>query len=74
MNRSIYRNKIALLLLLFVVACTGGGGKGKAYLVFVDYSKSASTLDAPNRQKVEGLIHSIAVEMNSEDLLEIFVT
>lgn len=72
MNRSIYQNKIVLFFLLFVVGCMGNSGKKKAYLVFVDYSKSASTLATPNKLKIEDLVRGIAVEMNSEDLLEVF--
>ena len=72
MNRSIYRNKIVLFFLLFVVACMSNSGKKKAYLVFIDYSKSASTLATPNQLKIEALVRGIAVEMNSEDLLEVF--
>ena len=72
MNRSIYRNKIVLFLLVLIVSCVGCGRKKTAYLVFIDYSKSSSTLTVTNRKKVEELIYSRAVGMNNEDLLEVF--
>lgn len=72
MTKCLCLNKTTLFLLSFVIACVGNSGKKKAFLVFVDYSKSASTLNAPNQKKVEELIYSIALEMNREDLLEVF--
>ena len=72
MTRCLRKNKVGLLLLLLAVACVGSGGKRKAYLVFVDYSKSASTMATPNRARIEDLVQGIAVGMNSEDLLEVF--
>ena len=72
MSRHTLASKTFPIFLILVAACVGSGGKRKAHLVFIDYSKSASTFMAANQKKVEEIIERVVAEMNTNDLLEVF--
>ncbi len=48
--------KVFVIFVALLVGCGLSGGERKAYIVFIDYTKSASTFITANKEKVEDLI------------------
>ena len=61
-----------IVVLGILLGCSITGPRSNAYLVFIDYSKSASTFTSENPAKIESLLNEIATELRPQDFLEVF--
>lgn len=63
---------VAVVALTVIMGCSGLVSGKKTYLVFLDFTESASTFDGENPMKVRELLYELAGEMQPEDLLEVY--
>lgn len=64
--------KASLIVLVLVIGCSVLKKHFKAYIVFIDYTKSAATFAQDNPDKINQILMEITFNMNSEDLIEVY--